>query len=261
MKVHFITLALDAMPHIAHHINQFNQLRGIDWDWSVIEGVAKPVKDTGWVKDIPPRLSADGTTEYLSELETYHPRVSHYTRLEWPGKTAMLNYAIQFLKGDGLLFQIDSDELWQAGQLYSVIELFKKNPTFMWAEFFCRYLLGANIEAITPNAYGNNPGEWKRCWRWKEWQPFVAHEPPILSGVDYASTPGFDRHLTRLHGLTFWHPAYASEKQLAFKEKYYGYTDALEQWKALQAAPKPCRVGDYLKWVTNDAMCDWVVKV
>lgn len=259
MKVHFLTLALDAQPFIAHHIHQFNQLN-FDWDWSVIEGVAKPVRDTSWVADIPPRLSNDGTTQYLKELEAYHPRVSHYYKFQWEGKTAMLNHAISNLKGDGLLFQIDSDELWSAGQIAKIQQMFAFSQKYMWAEFCCRYYLGANIEAVTKNCYGNNPGEWKRVWRWREGQLFEKHEPPIMEGIDYNRTLGFNRDTTSAMGLVFNHPSYALEKQLAFKQDYYAYKDAVAQWKALQSAPKPCRVGDYLKWVTDEAMCDNICK-
>jgi len=266
MKLHFITLALDAQPYIAHHINQFNQLP-FDWDWSITEGVAKPFKDTGWCKDIPARLSNDGTHNYLRELSSYHPKVAFHWRDEWPGKTAMLNYALQFLKGDGLLMQIDADELWTTEQLVKIYQMFKHSPRFQWAEFYCRYLLGANVEAITPGCYGNNPGEWKRVWRWREGQMFDRHEPPILEDINYQTMPGFDRDCTKQFGLVFWHPAYALEKTLAFKGAYYGYTDALAQWKRLQkdaadpAVKFPRPVSEYLKWVTDGAMCDRVVNI
>ncbi len=60
-------------------------------------------------------------------------------------------------------------------------------------------------------------------------------------------------------GLVFQHFAYATERQLAFKEKYYGYRGITDQWKALQAYRDfPVRLRQFLNWpwVDPEAMVD-----
>lgn len=261
MKIHFVTLALDAMPYISHHINQFNKL-DCPWSWSIIEGVAKPFHDTSWVKSIPPRLSRDGTHEYLVELAAHHPRVTHYHAPQWPGKTAMLNHALSRITEPGLVFQTDSDELYSAAQLHKIHDLFEANPSFKWAQFFCDYQIGGNIRIIrNGNAYGNNVYEWFRCWSWRPGQFFSSHEPPVMQGIDHVTTPGFNRDYTANADLVFTHPAYALEKQVEFKRIYYGYEDATEQWRALQSNTEwPVSVSKFLKWVPEGAMADLICK-
>ncbi|HEY0455673.1 MAG TPA: methyltransferase domain-containing protein, partial [Verrucomicrobiae bacterium] len=54
--------------------------------------------------------------------------------------------------------------------------------------------------------------------------------------------------------LVFQHYAYATEAQLQFKEQYYGYPNAVAEWKKLQAAKLPARLSDHLTWVKDGAM-------
>lgn len=260
MKVYFLTLALDAQPWITHHLTQFNKLP-FSWEWHIVEGVADPVGDTDWCKRIGHRLSTDGTHEYLLDLDACHPRVIHYPDLGWPGKTAMLNYALERIHEPGLVFQVDADELWSADQIIKIHAIFEANDAFMWAQFYCDYQIGQNIRITTTNTYGNNSYEWYRCWRWQPGMRFATHEPPVMQGISHAKAPGFSRDFTKRLGLVFTHPAYALEKQVAFKEQYYGYQGAVEQWRALQAETEfPCRVGKHLKWVKDEAMCDLICK-
>jgi hypothetical protein len=59
--------------------------------------------------------------------------------------------------------------------------------------------------------------------------------------------------------LTFQHFAYATESQLLFKERYYGYKGITEQWWRLQClSAYPVRLKDYFSWpwVSDDAMVD-----
>jgi hypothetical protein len=260
MKIYFLTLALDAMPWITHHLTQFNK-SGLDFEWHIVEGVAEPVKDTGWCKPISPRHSTDGTHEYLREISRHHPRVKWHRRISWPGKTAMLNHALAEIHEPGLVMQIDSDELWTADQLVKIHNFFDASHSFMWAQFYCDYQLGPNIRITTTDTYGNNGYEWFRCWRWQPGQKFLSHEPPVMEGINHNSAPGFTRDFTKRLNLVFQHPAYALEKQVVFKEQYYGYAGAVDQWRALQANTKwPCRVGDFLKWVKDDAIADLICK-
>lgn len=58
---------------------------------------------------------------------------------------------------------------------------------------------------------------------------------------------------TAAQGLVFTHHAYSTEKQVAFKEKFYGYKRALAQWRVLRKATSAHSLGvnisSYLDWV------------
>ena len=53
----------------------------------------------------------------------------------------------------------------------------------------------------------------------------------------------------------FTHHAYVSEKQVAFKAKFYGYDNAVEGWRALQNATPPADLGDYLTGSARSRVC------
>ena len=69
--LYFLTIVLDGMPWIGHHLAQFEQLSK-PWHWVIAEGRADGILDTAWCKRLAGRLSNDGTTEYLDDL-SYHP--------------------------------------------------------------------------------------------------------------------------------------------------------------------------------------------
>lgn len=259
---HFFTLVLDGMPFIAGHIREFNKL-DVPWDWSVVQGVAEPVADTSWCKPMPARLSEDGSDEYLIELATNHPRVKLYSSPSWRGKTVMCNTAVRSMTKPGVLMQIDSDEIWRADQLMLIKNLFDKSPTKNSAFFWCDYWIGPNIKILRTgdNNYGNRRGEWLRAWRFKPGQQFDCHEPPVLDNRAYSNNNAFSRDETAALGLVFQHYPYVLEKQVALKQKYYGYVGAVDQWKALQQNNKwPVRVRDWLRWVKDESIADVVCK-
>lgn len=254
---YIVTIVLDGMPWIGQHLAQFDKLP-FDWEWHVVSGVAKPVNCTGWCKEIPPRLPSDGTHEYMLDLHRHHPRVRYHWNEIWPGKCAMFNHALAFMRKPGALMEIDSDELWGVGQLMRIKELFDDFRTLDSMRFACDYRVGPNLRCITRGAYGNNPGEWLRAWRYVPGVNFSRHEPPVY-GVSEGNCLNVEA--TEKEGLEFLHPAYATEKQVEFKEIYYGYVGAVEQWRRLQANTHwPARLGDFLHWVTDGAMVDQVIK-
>jgi hypothetical protein len=253
--INFLTLVLDGQPWISHHITILNKLK-CDWQWHVVEGVAEPVNDTAWCKRMPARLSRDGTHEYLVELAKYHPRVFHYPAISWPGKTAMLNHATERMTKPGLLWQLDSDEIWMTHQIENVAMMFEQNPKRDAAYFKCDYWLGQSIKTISRNTYGDNSYEWLRTFRFRPGMKWICHEPPVLETKDIRV---FTKEQTEAMGLVFQHYAYALESQVALKEIYYGYKDAVQQWRQLQSETVfPCLVKNYLKWVTDDTVCEKV---
>lgn len=255
--IHFFTIVLDGMPYITNHLPMMNRLK-VPWKWHIVEGVAKNVKDTSWCQSILPRLSSDGTTQYLDSISS-HPNVKIYQRQLWEGgKVEMVNTALSGMKTPGLLWQLDSDELWQPWQIEQTNSLFQMFPQKNCARFACRYFLGQNIIITSRGTYGNKPNEWLRVWRFEPGMRFDRHEPPVILGMKEET---FTQQETEAMGLVFDHPAYATEKQVAFKESYYGYKGAVEQWKKLQANTKwPVLVSNYLTWVKDGATADLLIK-
>lgn len=259
------TIVLDGMPWIACHYNELRRLH-IPWTWIVVEGYADPVADTGWCQKLEPRLSNDGTTQYISSLKECDSRVHHLKSEIWPGKTAMCNAALNAFellgvsKESVIILQMDSDELWNTYQLEQLAYLFNEHPWCNCADFWCNYFLGPDILITTRNSFGNHPDYgWRRAWRWKYGMRFKTHEPPLIEG--HEAIPIF-HHSTEQRGLVFDHMAYADPKSVAFKEKYYGQKDGLHHWFELQRNTVwPAKVSDFLpwvkelSWVKQDAWC------
>lgn len=245
--IHFVTIVLNGMPYIRWHLPEMMKLRR-PWTWTVVHGVADPLADTGWCQRIetPPD---DGTLDYLKDAAA---PVRVITAERWPGKAAMCNAAVDALVGEpaGYLWQIDADECWRAEQWENGIRLLEAYPACDCAMFFCRYFVGPRRVVTQPDAFGNNRGEWLRLWKWAPGRRFVSHEPPRLDGNARALPPVF----TAAAGLVFDHYAYADEAAVAFKERYYGYSGAVEKWKRLQLQAGPVNVAEFLPWAHIPAM-------
>lgn len=256
MKLYILTLALDAMPFLPMQLAVFNRLR-VPWSWRIVEGVADNVRDTSWCAKIQPRLSIDGTTEFLNSLRS-HPRVRVYQQGLWDGKVSMCNRALRDITEPCVLMQIDADEIWTAFQLDCICEVFEESATFGCAQFRCRYFVGPNIITTTDGAYGNKEGEWVRAWRFKPGMMFKKHEPPLLPFQGNV----FSRYSMEGMGLVFDHYAYAYDHQVQFKEQYYNYPNAVNQWRRLQKhqGPWPVRLKDFLPWVDGKATADLLHK-
>lgn len=249
-NIYFLTIVLDGMPWIAHHLPVFNSLPPwINWKWLVVEGTAEPVLDTRWCKPIPPRLSQDGTHEYLLSLWS-HPRVCYYSANTWYGKTQMCNMPLGSITEPGLLWQVDSDEIWSALQISNVATIMKDSDRNC-ADFKCRYFVGQNIVVDrVPGTWTNDfKTMWRRVWKFEPGMRFASHEPPVIAGQ--IRRP-FTADETERLGIMFDHYAYVTEAQLKFKEQYYGYPGALDGWKRLQKNDQwPVYLRDYFPWVKD----------
>lgn len=264
MKIHFLTIALDAMPWITFHYPEFLKLsKHIDWEWSIVEGVAGAVKDTAWCAGIPSRFSCDGTHQYLASI-AFDQRIHLYQRPYWFGKVEMVNEPLKSMRGDFLLWQIDSDEIWTSGQILRVQQMFLKHQEKNCAYFWCEYFVGPDLRIKTRNTYGNHSTyEWLRVWKTCEGARFLTHEPPKLCGFVERQFTHVD---TEKECLVFKHMAYATEKQVAFKEAYYSghsnpmghlYRGAVSNWRRLQAHRAfPAKLDDFLPWVGEGAVVE-----
>lgn len=262
MEINFFTIVLDGMPWITHHLPVFEKLN-FPWQWWVMEGVSAPENCTSWCAPIAPRLSNDGTTGYLDSIND--PRVIVIRNEYWHGKIAMCNAPLRYLYRSSLLWQIDSDEIWTPEQICTVREMFIKEPTKNCAYFFCNYYVGRGLRIANRDCYGNNSYEWCRVWRWTRGLFFKTHEPPKL---DIITENAFTREETEAAGCVFRHEAYSTEKQVRFKEEYYGskanpagekYKKAVDGWFRLQRNLKfPVKLQTYLPWVDEKALVEKV---
>ena len=274
LPIHFFTIVLNGRPFIEQHIRAFEKLP-FRWHWHIVEGVAELAHDTGWSRAHGGRitgelhrngLSKDGTSDYLDELARRFPtNVTVYRKpggAFWDGKLEMVNAPLANIREECLLWEVDVDELWTDEQLTFARRLFLARPDKTAAYFFCHYFVGPNLVTTTRDTYGNNTSyEWLRAWRFKPGCRWLAHEPPRLcqpnargEWADVATLNPFLHRETEALDLVFQHFAYATEAQLAFKEVYYGYAGAVEQWRGLQAQKQfPVRLRDHFAWVKDGA--------
>jgi len=277
LPIHFFSIVLNGEPFIHYHIEAFKQLP-FKWHWHIVEGVADLKHDTAWslkngghITDKLHKngLSCDGTTEYLDELAKLYPdNITIYRKPEgvfWEGKREMVNAPLGNIKEESLMWQVDVDELWTVEQLCTARLLFISNPDKTAAFYWCWYFVGENLVISTRNCYAQNPRqEWLRTWRFKPGFIWAAHEPPILVETlsdgklnNLAASNPFSHQETENAGLIFQHFAYVTEEQLLFKEEYYGYKNALSQWKTLQEQTIfPVLLRNYFSWVGDDTMVD-----
>jgi len=251
-KIVILTICLDGMPWLATQYAMWNMLK-CDWRWIVVEGAAMNGKSSSWLQPQEPRFSNDGTSEFLQDIRK-HPRITVIQKERWESKDDMCNAALELITQNCLLLQADSDEIWTPHQIETLIHFFEAYPQLNCARFFCKYFLGANIITTSENGYGNKPEEWLRAWRYEPGMRFTSHSPPIMCGmVEQCAT----REQTKECGLVFDHYAYATWKQVAYKEAIYGYKDATKHWTALQENTKwPAKLIDFLPWVDQEATAD-----
>lgn len=255
-KIHIITIVLDGEPWIRKHFEEFEKLaeRGIDWKWHIREGSAMNTHCTRWCKAQPPGYSTDGTHQYLMASPIWNnDRIDVKGKQQWDGKVSMFNDAIGRITEPCILMQIDSDELWTADQIECIVKLFEDYPQAQRAYFRCNYYVGPDLLTVGSDCYGNNPGEWLRAWRFRPGMMFDSHEPPMLAGNRGDAVP---REITSDLGIVFNHMAYVTKKQVAYKERFYGYRGAVQQWQKLQKAnlSQPTQLNKFLPWVDNRAM-------
>jgi len=266
MLLEIITLALDAQPWITLHWPELVKLP-FRFRWNIVEGVAANVKDTSWCSQLAPRLSKDGTTQYLDAIAACDPRIVIHRKEFWQGKTSMMNEPIRFMHEPCLLLQMDADELWTAAQLIEMREMFIQNPDKHQALFWCDYRVGRNIRITSRNSYGNNSGyEWLRAWRWSPGMFFASHEPPNMAGCPMMTLTHAD---TEKRGLVFRHESYSTRAQVTFKVSFYGssnnpkghlYRDAVEGWERLQRNRKwPVNeLKEFLPWCGDGVTVDQI---
>ncbi|MEG4231952.1 FkbM family methyltransferase [Microcoleus sp. Pol11C3] len=275
MPINFLTIVLNGQPFIRYHIEVFKQLP-FKWHWHIVEGVAEQKHDSAWMLKFGGQItdelhangrSKDGTTEYLDELAQLYPdNVTIYrkpTGVFWDGKLEMVNAPLERINQECLLWQVDVDELWTVEQICTVRQMFTDYPEKTAAYYWCWFFVGENLAVSTRNCYSQHPQqEWLRTWRYKPGARWKRHSPPSLVEPfadgevrDIATLNPFLHEETEKQGLVFQHFAYATPEQLRFKERYYGYKNAVAEWMSLQTATSfPVRLGNYFSWVSDGTL-------
>lgn len=259
MQTVAFTLVLNGMPFIKE---QAKIIPEVFDKWYVVEGAAQPNNKIDYNaaghKTISSNfhcngLSIDGTKEFLDELILEYPNkieVIRPERLFWDGKTEMCNSFMGKVQ-NSILVQIDVDEFWERDILHSMLDYsITYAAEFDGMCFKCRYFVGPNLILEGKNCYGDMYYEWNRLWVIRESTKFLMHEPPII----YRNMQRFkNKTLTEKNGWVFNHYAYVNENQLKFKEEYYNYAGALDQWNKLQKVEKmPVKLSDYFTWVNSN---------
>lgn len=278
LPIHFFTIVLNGNPFIRYHEKILSKLP-LRWHWHIVEGVAHLNHDTGWALSNGGRIphqfhkqgrSTDGTSEYLDELKQQYPvNITIYRKPHgefWDGKREMVNAPLKSIEEECLLWEIDSDELWTAKQILSVRKAFANNRERSAAFYWCWYFIAPEMITVTRNTYSNySHQDWLRTWRYKPGDYWAAHEPPILVRnvegqrlADVGKIAPFKQYETEAMGAVFQHFAYATERQVSFKEIYYGYENAVSQWRQLQSHQGRGLLRNYFAWVTDDTEFDVV---
>ena len=197
-KLAIFTIALDAIRFLPAQLYTFNRL-DCDWTWYIAEGTAISPYNDLFNKSIAPRLSADGTTEFLNSIKA-HPRVHVLQNPLWPSKTYMCNALLDLIHEPCVLMQIDADELWGPRVIEAAVRLID-DGAYDCARFFCRYFVGPNLVTSGHDCFGNTPDAWWRAWSFEPGQKFVTHAPPVLKGCDQNKAIGQIRNPIRRHSV------------------------------------------------------------
>ena len=250
MKTVAFTLVLNGFPFIK---KQAEIIPKVFDEWHIIEGATLPLKDTAWCKNIDQtfythkKLSIDGTSEFIDTIVDNKKIFVHRKFDFWNGKTEMCNQ-IENIMENCILMQIDVDEIWDPSILNNVLDYAETNDEFDGMLFKCNYFVGPNLITEGENCYGNNPNEWCRLWKIKNKTNWVSHEPPRINGLKRFLT----REYTQSKNWIFDHYAYVLESQLKFKQNFYGYHGAVDQWQKMQHSNDfPCLLKNHLPWVDS----------
>lgn len=254
MKLLVYTLLLDGMPFLPMQYDLLSRLK-CDRYWYVLHGAAMNNDSTSWCAPQEPRLSNDGSTEFLVDNEPpCETTIIH--RKQWKSKDEMVAAVTDEIKEPCILFQLDVDEFYQPETIDRIVALFG-DRTIGAIRLPCRFWVGENLVCEGSNRWSNWPNEWERFWRWEPGMTMLRHEPPTPE--NYLGRI-MERGEAKQHALCFEHKAYVTDAQVRFKESYYNYQGLHQQWLSLQANDKwPISLSRFFSHVTGNL--PMVVKV
>lgn len=259
LPIHVFVLALDAMPWICSIFIEMTRIMDRPWTLHFIEGAAMNKGSTAWMNAQAPRLSKDGTTQFLDSL-AWHPNVRIHRAARWESKDAMVNAPLEGCRNPisetCVLIQVDSDECWRADHIQEICRLFDADPELMLMRFQCRYFVGPDRVIVSKTGWTQEAHAWTRAWRFRPGMRWTRHEPPVL-GQNAGKV--MSRAETERRGLIFDHHAYTTEAQVRLKAELYGplYADALDGWRRLQRhAEFPTQLKPFFGWVGPEVIVD-----
>ena len=188
--------------------------------WIVVDGLSGNGGSTSWCNDLNLTYhSTDGTVEFMRSLASDKVHFIE-AKQKWESKDQMVNAAIELLRSitrSCILYQVDSDEH------YTIQSMQRAERFLNSATQKCVSL--TPIHYVAPNRIAM--GKWvtkaNRVWKWKG-EDFISHEPAMIYGQGKAlAIP-----------VSFNHYSYVFDKDVQFKEKYYGYINLYERWKLIQ---------------------------
>ncbi len=257
MRIAF-TIIFNGLHHLLHN-DQYKKILNDCDKWVVVEGASNSNGSTKWCKQMPDEYhkngsSVDGTREFLNELAHSESKLVYVpSNGFWHSKDAQVNRAIEEVKkitNKCFLWQIDIDEQWPEGTMDQVEKEMLENNVKVGA---CKQIcyVGKNLVPV---------GEWAgdggiiRIWNW-EGESFERHEPPILQGTE--------GKITKLLTPVFHHYNYYFEKDVKFKDAWYGgHENILERWKLINSLPKeafPLHISALITgyWGTTKTIIIW----
>jgi len=254
MKRVAFTIVLNGMPFIEQ---QYNIIPEVFDTWYIVEGATKPSHDTSWCRNIDNSfydekgLSVDGTTEFLNSIASDKIKIIRKNEL-WNGKLEMCNSFMSQVE-NSILMQIDVDEFWDVDTLKDIFNFTEENNHFDGMMFRCNYFVGPDLVLKGKNCYGDMSYEWCRLWKVNDTTQWHSHEPPRVKRLNKFLTKDF----TEGKGWKFDHHAYVIEEQLKFKENFYGYVGAFNNWMRLQNNEIfPVMLKEYFPWVKDNVLVE-----
>ena len=266
----FVTIVFNGIDFLGHHYKVFEEAAsrlGVEFEWHIVEGVAegradarKPYSDTslGAKYGTESNLSTDGTSQFLDSISKKHRNVKVYRKFDGPfkDKIEQINSALSHVP-KSMLMQVDVDELWSTDAIvgaYKVLTAPKEARKCMM--FSCHFFVGPG--RVVVRGWGHGPSEWLRAWKFEPGSFFLSHAPPVLVSPNEAGSleeikSCVSKEETKQLGIGFSHYAYMFESQVQFKEEFYGYSEAVQGWKALQEAELPVKANQYLPWLRKGA--------
>ena len=258
LPVHFFTLVWNGMPFIKYHLDVLEKL-SFDWHWHIIEGPAQHGQDQGSRGHAArggfvPEVSDDGTIAYLKTL-AQHPKVMVYLRQDWKGKVDMANAPLKNIKESCVLWQLDSDELYDRELFEKAYRIFMLHPEKNIGVVGMHQFVGPHKYVPLPQKKEKSIDTWgthkyPRLFRYVSGLKWTSHAPPTLS---------FEKERRFDMDILFHHYSYTLKKQVDFKGSYYGYKDFFDSWKSLQRTQGLVMLGDYFPWLkgSNVIADDW----
>ena len=238
MRVAF-TIIYDGFHHLTHNGFADFMLQNFD-KWVVVEGHARAGGSTSWCKNLGlPQRSTDGTHEYLLYLASKNEKLIYFSKgTYWNSKDQQVNKAIEIIKtftNSCYLWQVDVDEQYSPCDLLKAEIALDKSGLKAGQVKFNHYLCvnDHGKQLIATGDWGS--GSHIRLWKWSgEW--FISHEPPKIEGqTDVADLP-----------VKYNHYSYFFEKDVLFKDKYYGYHNLHYHWTKLKSFD-----GDFPRPITD----------